>query len=64
MTNTSEEESKRTSSEHTKNKRPSTKGKHQKGQKRQKKDQEGYKGYNFPPRRRPPKWKGPWPPKN
>jgi RHS repeat-associated protein len=55
--------------EHTKNARPSTKGKHQKGRGRKKKDKGGEKGDKrrqangmwgkFPP----PGWKGGWPPK-
>jgi len=52
--------------EHTKNKRPSSKAKHQKGQNRKGKDAGGEKGdkkRNYP-RKRPNNWKGPWPPKN
>lgn len=55
--------------EHTKNARPSTKGKHQKGRGRKKKDKGGEKGDKrrqangmwgkFPP----PGWQGGWPPK-
>ena len=51
--------------EHTKNARPSTKGKHQKGEARKAKDRGGEKGdkKRAPPRKRPPNHKGPWPPK-
>lgn len=52
--------------EHTKNARPSSKGKHEKGNTRKKQDAGGEKGdKNRPqlPRQRPDKWKGPWPPK-
>ncbi len=50
--------------EHKKNKRPSTKGKHEKGQTRRGRDRGGEKGDDErgEPRRRPPNWKGPWPP--
>ncbi len=51
-------------SEHTKGARPSTKGKHEKGQARKNLDKGGEKGEKNPPRRRPPDWKGPWPPKS
>lgn len=49
--------------EHTKGARPSTLGKHQKGQARRAIDRGGEKGEKKPPRRRPPNYKGPWPPK-
>lgn len=52
--------------EHTKNKRPSTRGKHEKGQSRQNRDRGGERGdrnRNYP-RKKPPGWKGPWPPGN
>ena len=50
--------------EHTKNARPSTKGKHEQGTARKKKDRGAEKGdiKRTPPRKRPDKWKGPWPP--
>lgn len=54
------------STEHTKNARPSTKGKHEKGQSRKGKDYGGEKGdiNRRPPRNPPPDWKGgAWPPK-
>jgi RHS repeat-associated protein len=53
------------SSEHTKNARPSTKEKHEKGIARVNKDRGGEKGdvRRRPPRKRPKNWKGPWPPK-
>ncbi|WP_286863367.1 MULTISPECIES: DUF6443 domain-containing protein [Sphingobacterium] len=51
------------SAEHTKGARPSTLGKHQKGQSRRAVDRGGEKGETLPPRKRPPNWKGPWPPK-
>lgn len=52
--------------EHTRNARPSTKGKHQAGQKRKKEDYGGERGDNNrrPPRQKPNGWKGSWPPKN
>lgn len=53
--------------EHTKNARPSSKGKHEKGNTRRKQDAGGEKGdKNRPqsPRQRPDNWKGPWPPKS
>ncbi len=51
--------------EHEKNKRPSTKGKHEKGQERKRRDRGGEKGDNKrrQPRKRPQGHKGPWPPK-
>lgn len=49
------------SSEHRKNKRQSTKGKHEKGQARQLKDRGRAKGLRKKPRVRPPNWRGPWP---
>ncbi|MCW5832022.1 MAG: hypothetical protein KIS78_06165 [Labilithrix sp.] len=51
--------------EHTKNKRPSTKGKHQKGKSRKQRDCGGESGDDGrrPNRRRPDGWKGPWPPR-
>jgi RHS repeat-associated protein len=51
--------------EHTKGKRPSTKGKHEKGQARKDRDRGGEKGDGGrrPPRKPPPDHKGPWPPK-
>ena len=51
---------------HRKGKRKSTEGKHTKGEARKAKDKGGEKGdiRRSPPRQRPPKWKGPWPPKN
>lgn len=51
------------SAEHTKGARPSTLGKHQRGQSRRAVDRGGEKGESLPPRKRPPNWKGPWPPK-
>jgi RHS repeat-associated protein len=53
---------------HTKGKRPSTAEKHEKGDERRKGDQGGEKadwpeGPRPPPRKPPPDWKGPWPPK-
>ena len=50
--------------EHTKGARPSTKGKHEKGQTRKIIDRGGEKGdeRRDVPRKRPSKWKGPWPP--
>jgi uncharacterized protein RhaS with RHS repeats len=54
--------------EHTKNKRPSTKEQHEKGQSRKIRDQGGEKGdlCRRPPKNRPPGYppKGPWPPKD
>ncbi|WP_221237675.1 hypothetical protein, partial [Sphingomonas prati] len=54
------------SGEHTKNARPSTLGKHQKGQTRKGKDAGGEKadknGSRRPQRIRPDGWRGPWPP--
>lgn len=53
------------SDEHTKDARPSTKEKHEKGQARKTKDRKGEKGDSRrrDPRKRPPDWKkGPWPP--
>lgn len=52
------------SSEHKKNARPSTKGKHQKGKAAKKKSRGGEKGDDKRdvPRRRPDGHKGPWPP--
>lgn len=52
--------------EHTKNARPSTKGKHEKGKSRKKADKHGgEKGDDRrgPRGKRPPGYKGPWPPK-
>lgn len=51
------------SAEHTKGARPSTLGKHQRGQSRRAVDRGGEKGESLPPRKIPPNWKGPWPPK-
>ena len=53
------------SAEHTKNKRPSTKGKHQKGQTRKNTDYGGEKADKIrrPPLKPPPDHKGPWPPR-
>ena len=54
------------SEEHTKNARPSTKGKHETGQAAKKKSRGGEKGdaNRRPPRKRPDnKYKGPWPPR-
>jgi RHS repeat-associated protein len=50
---------------HTNNKRPSTRGKHEKGDSRRRSDQGGEKGDSGrrPPRNPPPGYKGPWPPK-
>lgn len=50
--------------EHTKAARPSTKEDHEEGQARKKKDRGGERGdeRRRPPRKRPPNWKGPWPP--
>jgi RHS repeat-associated protein len=50
--------------EHTKNARPSTQGKHEKGKARKGIDRGGEKGdeRRRPPRVRPPGWRGPWPP--
>lgn len=50
--------------EHTKNKRPSTQEKHEKGKARKGVDRGGEKGdeRRRPPRIRPKNWKGPWPP--
>jgi RHS repeat-associated protein len=45
--------------EHTKNARPSTKDKHEKGQKRLKSEKGDLR--RGKPRKRPPNWKGPWP---
>ncbi len=52
-------------SEHTKNARPSTKTKHEEGQARKAIDRGGEDGdkNRRPPRKRPPNWKGTWPPK-
>ncbi|NAS12894.1 RHS repeat domain-containing protein, partial [Poritiphilus flavus] len=52
--------------EHTKGKRNSTKGKHERGRARKSRDRGGEKGDTGRryPRKRPPGWKGPWPPKN
>ena len=51
---------------HTKNKRPSTEQKHQEGDSRRQRDKGGEKGdkYRRPPKQRPDKWKGPFPPKS
>lgn len=53
-------------SEHTKNARPSTKGKHEAGQARKQRDRGGEKGDKDrrAPRKPPPDHKGPWPPKD
>jgi hypothetical protein len=51
-------------SDHEKNARPSTKGKHQKGEARKIQGRQGSKGEKLPPRKRPPDWQGPWPPSN
>ncbi len=52
--------------EHKSGARNSTKGKHEDGQARKSRDYGGEKGdvRRNPPRQKPPKWKGPWPPKN
>jgi len=52
--------------EHTTGARPSTKGKHEKGRARKGRDRGGEKGdaNRRVPRKRPPNWKGSWPPKN
>ncbi|MBL7955936.1 MAG: RHS repeat-associated core domain-containing protein [Flavobacteriales bacterium] len=52
-------------SEHSKNARPSTKGKHEEGQARRMRDRGGEKAdeNRNPPRKRPDGWKGPYPPK-
>ena len=56
------------SSEHRKGKRRSTRAKHQEGLARKTRDQGGEKADDevrrFPPRRPPPDYKGPWPPKS
>lgn len=51
--------------EHTKDARPSTKDRHEKGTTRKKKDRGGEKAdeERNPPRKRPPNYKGPWPPR-
>jgi hypothetical protein len=51
--------------EHKKGARPSTKNKHQVGQTRKQIDYGGEKGDSNrrPPSKRPPNWKGSWPPK-
>lgn len=51
--------------EHTKNKRPSTKGKHERGDARRGRDAGGEKAdkERRPPRKRPDGWRGPYPPK-
>ena len=51
--------------EHTSGARPSTKGTHEKGQSRREKDRGGEKGDKGrrPPNKKPPGFKGPWPPK-
>jgi RHS repeat-associated protein len=50
--------------EHTKNARPSSKGKHEQGNARRKQDAGNEKGDDNrrPPKQRPPNYKGPWPP--
>jgi len=48
---------------HSKNKRQSTENKHQEGAARKQQDRQGSKGMVDPPRKRPPKWSGPWPSK-
>ena len=52
--------------EHTKNARPSTKGRHQKGQDRLRKNAGNEKGdaSRGPTRKPPPGHKGPWPPRS
>ncbi len=52
--------------EHTKNARPSTQEKHERGRARRAQDQGGEKGDDNrdPYGKRPPDWKGPWPPKS
>lgn len=52
------------SSEHTKNARESTRAKHEEGQARKARDRGGEKGdaARDVPRKRPPNWRGPWPP--
>ena len=57
------------SEEHTKKARPSTEDKHEKGQARKKQDRGGEKAdkkrreHGMGRGKRPPNWKGPWPPK-
>jgi RHS repeat-associated protein len=53
------------SGEHTKNARPSTKGKHEAGRARQRQDRGGERGDESrrPPRKPPPNHRGPWPPR-
>lgn len=55
----------RNGEEHTKNARPSTQEKHQKGRARNQQDYGGEKGDSRRdgPRKKPPGTKGPWPPK-
>jgi RHS repeat-associated protein len=50
---------------HRKNRRPSTEQKHEEGTARKRIDRGREKGdkRRRPPRKRPPKWKGPWPPR-
>lgn len=60
MTDKQKEENEQ-SSEHTKNKRQSTKQTHEKGKARKDRDRGGAKGLKKRPRVRPPQWKGPWP---
>lgn len=52
--------------EHDKNKRPSSREDHEKGQARKDQDYGGEKGdqRRDPPRKPPPDWKGPWPPRD
>ena len=49
--------------EHTKNARPSSKGKHEQGNARRMQDAGNEKGdkNRRPPKQRPPNYKGPWP---
>jgi RHS repeat-associated protein len=51
--------------EHVKGARPSTENKHQQGEARKAQDRGKEKGdeRRRPPRKRPPDWRGPWPPK-
>ncbi|MES0863757.1 RHS repeat-associated core domain-containing protein [Ruegeria sp. SCPT10] len=51
--------------EHTSGARPSTKAKHEKGRARKNRDRGNEKGDSSrkPPRKRPPNYKGPWPPR-
>ena len=47
--------------EHTKNKRKSTKEKHETGAARKNRDRVSAKGLKKRPLKRPPQWRGPWP---